>query len=894
MRPMRSPRRFCTVMVMLSMVIIACSSAAAQDPGETTINAPEAGFRLTLPDVGWVHSEQRGADGLSAVSIGPEPAGGLIALAIQVSVVADDSAEAVRAHIQELRGAIAAEASITDVEDFELDIDDHRAQGLEVVQAAGGQVFRVYLVFLRARGIQYRIQFHAPRDEFDEQWVFAQKVLKGFALTELDDSAQERRRLRGLAARCGSQIPWAADWDDAARRAREEGRLIVVSVFAQRGFELGNALNEGVFMSPEVIALMNHRFVGWQWSTGMPAPFVDHDVFGLSPSTFGLGLLVCTPDGQVVRQIFLPMAELVADGLRSVLREHPELAPPPTTTSTNRAEQAAFLIDSGQLDAARVVLAEPVEGETGAVAYQRVRLHHVERDGEAALSALRLARRGASSSEGEAAPSEATLLLEEAQIQIGLGRTDAAGDLLGRCLERSPDAAQQAEAGLLQGLLSWAEGDAEEARAQWLAVTREFPEQPAAWVAAAGVVGPALEMDLTPDVSWPSETLGRLAVIPAPAPAPKGSMPVITSSLSDAIVWLLEAQRSDGGWDLPFAERNTHPAPDQITMASQAICTQALARSAREHTGLSSTRAAQCRAAAVGGLRRYLANRELARAYPRPVAFMDYTCWGSAYGLFCLTDVLQAEQGLADALTAGEREAVNAEAAHLIADLVRVQAPNGGWSYYISGVVDGQSSDTAMSFTTATVLNALHAARTQGFEVPAESLERGYACLSSMRGANGIWEYMRQGSGPHAAGDVPPQGAAARGPLCALAMWRGGLLDDEVMKPAFEIYIEHLDGFGAEARKALMHAGMNTQGSHYLLYDYSTAAEALRATDADVLDGDTRQRTRTAILRQLARCRNADGSFVDNPLIGCAPGTGLAIFTLLDLMLDPAAPSLLE
>ena len=143
--------------------------------------------------------------------------------------------------------------------------------------------------------------------------------------------------------------------------------------------------------------------------------------------------------------------------------------------------------------------------------------------------------------------------------------------------------------------------------------------------------------------------------------------------------------------------------------------------------------------------------------------------------------------------------------AHLIADLVRVQAPNGGWSYYISGVVDGQSSDTAMSFTTATVLNALHAARTQGFEVPAETLERGYACLSSMRGTNGIWEYMRQGSGPHAAGDVPPQGAAARGPLCALAMWRGGLLDAEVMKPAFQTYIEHLDGFGAEARKALMH-----------------------------------------------------------------------------------------
>ena len=874
-------RRFCTAMLSLA---IACNAMAQES--STTINAPEVGLRLTIPDVGWVHQENRGMEGLKTISIGPESAGSLIALSIQLSVIADDSAEALQAHILKLRGSIAGQESITDVEDLELDIAGRRAQGLKVVQAASGQVFRVHLVFLRARGIQYRIQFHAPRPQFDEQWIIAKQVLDGFALTELDAAAQDHVRLRGLAARCGSQIPWAADWDDAARRAREEGRLIVVSVFAQRGFELGNALNEGVFMSPGVIALMNHRFVGWQWSTGMPAPFVDHDVFGLSPSTFGVGLLVCTPDGKVVRQIFLPLAELVADALRSVLHEYPKLAPPPTTSSTNRAEQVAFLIDSGQLDDARALLGEPVEGETSAVAYERVRLHHVKREGEAALSALGLTRSAATSKSGTM-PTPATLLLEEAQIQIGMGRTDTAEELLLRCLKRNPNAAQQAEARHMQGALSWAKGDSEKARAQWMAVTRDYPEQPAAWIAAAGILGPALKMELLPDVSWPSETLEQLAVIPEPAP--RGSMPVITSSLSDAIDWLIEAQRSDGAWDLPFAERNTHPAPDQIAMASQAICTQALARAAREYQGLSSKRVAQCRTAALLGLKRYLTNSELVRAHPRPVAFMDYTCWGSSYGLFCLTDVLQSNQGLTDALTDNERKAVKVEVAHLIADLVRVQAPNGGWSYYISGVIDGQSSDTAMSFTTATVLNALNAARTQGFEVPTETIERGYARLASMRGTNGIWEYMRQGSGSHTPGAVPPQGAAARGPLCALAMWRGGLLDAEVMKPAFKTYTEYLDGFGAEARKALMHAGMHTQGSHYLLYDYSTAAEALRSTDDAALDSDTRQRARNAILRQLARCRNADGSFVDNPIIGCAPGTGLAIFTLLDLMLDPAA-----
>jgi hypothetical protein len=78
-----------------------------------------------------------------------------------------------------------------------------------------------------------------------------------------------------------------------------------------------------------------------------------------------------------------------------------------------------------------------------------------------------------------------------------------------------------------------------------------------------------------------------------------------------------------------------------------------------------------------------------------------------------------------------------------------------------------------------------------------------------------------------------------------------------------------------------MHAGADGQGSHYLLYDYATAAEALRA--ADGLDDALRSSVRTAILREMARCRSADGSFVDNPLLGQAAGTSLAVLTLLEL-----------
>jgi hypothetical protein len=731
-------------------------------------------------------------------------------------------------------------------------------------------------VFLYVRGFQYRIQFHAPRDQFDEQWKIARRVLDGFELIELDAEGQERVRLQALAARCGSQVRWAADWEEAARRGREEGRLVVVAVHAQPGFSVGNALNSGVFMSPEVLALMEHRFVGWRWSAGATAPFVDHDVFGLSPSTFGVGLLVCTPAGEVVRQVFIPEPLLVADALRAALVEHQALAPPPDPPAGTRAEQIAFLVDSGQLEAARRLLGEVDQDEPGAVSYQRARLHHLARGGGAALTALKMARR----STDRTAPEAATLLLEEATVRIGLGDDDIAEELLARCLASSPDSTTRSRALLFEGALSWAGGDRDATRAQWLALTHELPEEPAAWAAAAGLLGPALRIDMQPDLSWPSEAVERMAVIPPPAPA--SSTLDIASALSDAVGWLIDTQRPDGGWDIPYGAADTHPAPGPIPMASQAICTLALARAADRWQEPAPDRAARCRDAARRGLDRYLADRALVRERPRPVAFMDYTCWAASYGLFCLTS-------LHESLPGADRSVLESEATHLVDDLVRIQAGNGGWSYYVSGVVGGSSSGAAMSFTTATVLLALHAARERGVSVPEETLDRGIECLERMRGTNGVWEYMRQGTQMQPAGHVEPAGAAARGPVCTLAMVRRGRLGFDAMTPAFSTYTEHLAGFGAEARKALMHAGPAGQGSHYLLYDYSTAAEALRATDEASLDTGLRRSARAAILRELARCRSADGSFVDNPLLGCATGTGLATLTLLDLMGPPAA-----
>jgi hypothetical protein len=69
-----------------------------------------------------------------------------------------------------------------------------------------------------------------------------------------------------------------------------------------------------------------------------------------------------------------------------------------------------------------------------------------------------------------------------------------------------------------------------------------------------------------------------------------------------------------------------------------------------------------------------------------------------------------------------------------------------------------------------------------------------------------------------------------------------------------------------------MHTGADAQGSHYLLYDWATAAEA-----AAELPPAEAARTQRVVLDQLLLCRTDDGAFLDNPILGRDLGAALAL-----------------
>lgn len=846
------------------------------------VNAPDAGFSIEVDVEGWAHAEQKVDGRLTALGIGPAALGGAAQITIQVTPSPESGLALSQSTLDQLLALVDADASISLGERFEYSIGGATAAGINLDQEAQGTEYRVKLMFLHANGFQYRVQFHSPKDNFDELWPSAEKVLATFALIKPDDEARQEQTLTALAARCGSQIDWAANWEDAAKRGKSEGKLIVVAVHSIPGFDLGSPLMQGPFMDPEVVTLMQHRFIGYEWSRGESAPFVSDEVFGLGPATFGTGLLVVTPQGQVVRQIYLVDGMLTAAALRETLAGHPQLQAPAAPSTLSRAEQVAFAIDHGDLAQAKE-LAGPPPGsgaqapasEAAALAFQRARLAYIECQGALGLHALDHAQ---ATDEVEL---QATMALMRSTLHMGMNQLEESRAALEAFPAEGAPANWQAFHELQLATLHWAHGERDAAKQTLESLCEALPDQPGAWAAAAALIGPGLQMDVTPDLSFPDEYAFEAARIGPAAPAV--DVLDMEAALPEALAWLLDHQQEDGSWRTPAAIGDTQVAADPITMATQAIALRAMLGSIPVVAESEPAQAEQLRQAVLRGLSNFLAKRQVVRENPRTVAFMDYTCWGSSYGLFLLADVYKHFE--AGHINPGRHTLgrVREEMEGFADDLVRIQQANGGWSYYLSGQVGGEATVAAMSFTTATVLNALVLAEQHGYELDPSVLNRGRQILMVMRGTNEAFEYLRMGGGLDPAGEVEVLGGAARGPLCAHTLVVGEMLEAEDMALPFERYVEHLHTYGHQSRRALMHCGAQTQGSHYLTYDYSTAAEALAAFDDDRLPAELRAQVREETLRQLARCRSADGSFIDNPIIGQAAGTGLAIQAMLAL-----------
>jgi hypothetical protein len=180
-----------------------------------------------------------------------------------------------------------------------------------------------------------------------------------------------------------------------------------------------------------------------------------------------------------------------------------------------------------------------------------------------------------------------------------------------------------------------------------------------------------------------------------------------------------------------------------------------------------------------------------------------------------------------------------------------------------------------MSFTTAAVVLALLAAENAGFDVPRALTERGLDTIERAGSGRLTYEYMVLPSGPTREQPGASAGDTGRGPVCTLALLRGGRASVETVEDALRRFDDTRDTYASELGKTLMHTGPDGQGSHYLMFDYANAAFAVAA-----LPGSRRTRYRKAVLSEVLRAHTEEGAFLDTVLNGRAYGSAMALLAL--------------
>ena len=228
--------------------------------------------------------------------------------------------------------------------------------------------------FLVTEDYIYVLQELAPEKEFKDAEKTFEPLLKSFHFIEIDE---DRTRLMELADYCGSEIKFAGSWQQAATRAQEQDRLVLVIFEVYRGVIEGRFSDRSLFMHPDIVEIVNERFVPWFWEPGSGAPFDDPREFGLGPSTFGNGIMFATAAGRIVGQTTTLDPYHVYDRCREVLKEHPGA---PAENDKNPKE----LLRRGELEVVAELLVEPIGKDAWALAYE---LHRKLRNGEEALNA---------------------------------------------------------------------------------------------------------------------------------------------------------------------------------------------------------------------------------------------------------------------------------------------------------------------------------------------------------------------------------------------------------------------------------------------------------------------------------------------------------------------------
>ena len=347
----------------------------------------------------------------------------------------------------------------------------------------------------------------------------------------------------------------------------------------------------------------------------------------------------------------------------------------------------------------------------------------------------------------------------------------------------------------------------------------------------------------------------------------------VTQAIEDGAAFLVEHQNANGSFGHHTSGRDYEVMADvpgshqAFRVATTALCWMAL-RDLPVPSAASEAAAQRALAWLVDHVRVKRAN-----------GVEMYNVWAFGYGLRALAQALRTEAPGADP------QAIRAAADSLVKALAVYRVPDGGWGYYDFNAQTYQPSGASMSFTTATILIALHEAELAGVEVPDELVEPAVKNLRACRKSDGSYLY---GFYLRYRPNMPvnrPQGSAMRTPACNLALrLYGAELSDDDLRTGLEHVIGHHRYAIAGVHRPIPHESWFQVSGYFYLYGHQYAALCL-----ELLDDQDRSRWWPPLTEAILKTRQPDGSFWDYPLYGYHKFYGTA-YALIALARAPDAP----
>lgn len=353
----------------------------------------------------------------------------------------------------------------------------------------------------------------------------------------------------------------------------------------------------------------------------------------------------------------------------------------------------------------------------------------------------------------------------------------------------------------------------------------------------------------------------------APAAAPSAA-----EAVAAGVAFLLEAQEGAGGAEWPYegVYRVEGQIPLGYRIGGTALAAQALMAApdfaADAARGAAVERALRFVLTALGDP---LLAPEYAGGY-------DVRGWGHAYGLAFLLEARRRQ-----AVPAELAAAVDGSIRFCIGALEATEIPQvGGWAYARGALREPCATSP---FMTGPCLQALFAARADGFAVRAEVIERALAALERARLEGGAVAYAHLPGGRAGRDQVP--GAVGRMVVTEATLHLGGRGELARVRGAIDAFFVHWDWLDQRRAKSGTHEPPYGVAPYYFYYAHYYVAQAV-----ELLPESERAEYRRRLAQLLWRNRQEDGTWNDRVFARSANfGTAMSLRALLAPETPPPA-----